>query len=191
MYLTNVPTLENFALILFFSVLVGTSFSRLVWVRRTFHVVGSFDENTSLSCHGTHYPGSCGSPWFLRCFDQRCWNLVNLREHLNLYHLCNFVSFLLCVSQSVFETIQRILACPCADGDTHQSRSVVKFCVAQFLRCCVSFFLSLKGGHFCIVVASYGHVSLNVDQLDWQCCRSHLLHCCGVVEGSLVSRCET
>ena len=27
--------------------LVGASFSRLVWVRRTFHVVGSFDENTS------------------------------------------------------------------------------------------------------------------------------------------------
>ena len=51
-YLTNVPTLENFALILFSPFLVGTSFSRLVWVRRKFHVVGSFDENTVFSCHG-------------------------------------------------------------------------------------------------------------------------------------------
>ena len=31
-----VPTLENFALILFFSVLVGTSFSRLVWCSERF-----------------------------------------------------------------------------------------------------------------------------------------------------------
>ena len=30
---------------------------------------------------------------------------------------------------------------------------------------------------FCILVASYGHVSLIVDQLDWQCCRSP----CGTV----------
>ena len=35
-YLTNVPTLENFALILLFSVLVGTSFSRLVWCSERF-----------------------------------------------------------------------------------------------------------------------------------------------------------
>ena len=32
-----------------------------VWVRRTFHVVGSFDENTSLSWHGIYSPGSCGN----------------------------------------------------------------------------------------------------------------------------------
>ena len=36
MYLTNVPTLENFALILFLSVLVGTSFSRMVWSSERF-----------------------------------------------------------------------------------------------------------------------------------------------------------
>ena len=29
----------------------------------------------------------------------------------------------------------------------------------------------LKGGYLCILVASYGHVSLIVDQLDWQRCR--------------------
>ena len=54
--------------------------------------------------------------------------------------------------------------------DTHQSRSVVKFYVAQSQRCCVSFFLCFlsKEGIFCILVASYGHVSLIVDQLDWQ-----------------------
>ena len=145
MHLTNVPAQENFALILFFSFfLVGTSFSRLVWVRRTFHVVGSFHENTSFSCHGFYSPGSCGNsrPWHLRCFDQQCWNLVNMREHLNgPEHLCNFVSFLLCVCQSLFGTI--------ADVDTHQSRSVVKFCVAQFLRFLCVFVLSpLKGRHF-------------------------------------------
>ena len=68
-------------------------------------------------------------------------------------------SFLLCVSQSVFGTIQRRLVCACAGVDTHQSRSVVKFCVAQFLRFLCAFFLSpLKGGiSFCIVVASCGH----------------------------------
>ena len=45
----------------------------------------------------------------------------------------------------------------------------------------------LKGGYLCILVASYGHVSLIIDQLDWQRCRSPWLHCCGVVVGSLVS----
>ena len=63
--------------------------------------------------------------------------------------------------------------------------------------CCNSFcdFVSLfpllsREGilHF---VPSYGHVSLIVDQLDCQCCRSPLFHCCGVVLGSLVSPCET
>ena len=100
--------------------------------------------------------------------------------------------FLPCLaSVSVFGTIQRRLACPCASVDTHQSRSVVKFRVAQFQRCGASFSLfSLKGGYFCILVASFGHVSLIIDQLDWQRCRSPLLHCCGVVVGSLVS-CET
>ena len=41
-------------------------------------------------------------------------------------------------------------------------------------------FLS-REGILCILVASYGHVSLITDQLDWQRCRSPLLHCCGVV----------
>ena len=113
-----------------------------------------------------------------------------MREHLNgSEHLYIFVSFFtLLVSESVFGTIQRGLACPCANVDNHQSRSVVKLCVAQFLRFCVSF--SSGDGIFCIVVASHGHVSLIVDQLDWQCCRSPLLHRCGLVLGSLASRCE-
>ena len=67
--------------------------------------------------------------------------------------------------------------------DTHQSRSVVKFHVAQSQRCCVSFsFVSSQGRIFCILVASYGHVSLIVDQLDWQRCQSP---CGTVVEWSL------
>ena len=57
---------------------------------------------------------------------------------------------------------------------------------------CVLFSLfPLKEGYLCILVASYGHVLLMIDQLDWQRCRSILLHCCGVVVGSLVSRCES
>ena len=36
----------------------------------------------------------------------------------------------------------------------------------------------LKGGYLCILVASYGHVSLTIDQLDWQRCQSP----CGTVE---------
>ena len=32
-----------------------------------------------------------------------------------------------------------------------------------------------------LLVAIYGHVSLVIDQLDWQRCPSPLLHCCGVV----------
>ena len=98
-------------------------------------------------------------------------------------HPCIFVvSFVLClVSVSVFGTIQRRLACPYASVDTHQSRSVVKFHVAQFQRCGASFSMfPLKGGYLCILVASYGHVSLIIDQLDWQRCRSPSLHCCGV-----------
>ena len=97
-------------------------------------------------------------------------------------------SFLLClVSVSVFGTIQRGLACPCASVDT-LSRSVVKFHVAQFQRCDASLSLfPLKGLYLCILVISYGYVSLITDQLDWQRCRSPLLHCCGVVVGSLVS----
>ena len=52
------------------------------------------------------------------------------------------------------------------------------------------FLFPLNGGYLCIPVASYGHVSLITDQLDWQRCPSPLLHCCGVVVGSLVS-CES
>ena len=129
-------------------------------------------------------------PWYLCCFDQQRWNLVNMRKHLNgLEHRCNFVSFLLCVSQSLVGTIQRKLACPCAGVDTHQSQVLCCTCSANLS----VFFLSpLKGGiSFCIVVASYGHVSLIVDQLGWQRCRSPLLHRSGVVVRSLVSRCET
>ena len=61
MCLTNVATLENSALILFFSVLVDASFSRLTWVRRTFHVVDSFDKNTRFQGHGAYSSGSSGN----------------------------------------------------------------------------------------------------------------------------------
>ena len=70
-------------------------------------------------------------------------------EHVALGISVSLLSlFLLClVSVSVFGTIQRRLACPSASVDTHQSRSVVKFHVAQFQRCgaCFPCFLSREG----------------------------------------------
>ena len=88
-------------------------------------------------------------------------------EHVALSISVFLATFSLLASVSVFGTIQRRLACPCASVDTHQSRSVVKFYVAQFQRCCVSFsFVSSQGRVFCILVARYGLVSLIVDQLD-------------------------
>ena len=128
-------------------------------------------------------PRRLSCPWYCCCLVDSGGASAEPRGS---EHLCIFVvSFLLClVSVSVFGTIQRRLACPCASVDTHQSRSVVKFHVAQFQRCDASFSLrGNKGGYLCILVASYGHVSLMTDQLDWQRCRSPLLHWCGVVVG--------
>ena len=101
--------------------------------------------------------------------------------------------FFPCVPQSAFGTIQRRLACPSAGVDTHQSRSAVKFCVAQPLRILCVFFLSLlKGGiSCCIVLASYRRVSLIVESVRLAELSISLVHCCGVVVRSLVSRYET
>ena len=157
-------------------------------MHRTLHVVGSFDENTRFSW--SRYV-------FLLDPAETLVSLVSLlsgrqrwksAEHVALSNSVLFVSFFLCLSQSVFLERYRRLACLWASVVTHQSRSVVKFYVAQCQRCCVFFpWFPLKGGYLCILVASYGHVSLIVDQLDWQRCRSPLLHCCGVVVGPLVS----
>ena len=57
-------------------------------------------------------------------------------EHVALSISVFLSPFTLLVSVSIFGTIQRGLACPGASVDTHQSRSVVKFYVAQFQRCC-------------------------------------------------------
>ena len=64
------------------------------------------------------------------------------------------------------------------------NREVLLSFVLQSLLDFVCLFpFSSQGKAFCIVVASCRHVSLIVDQLDWQCCRTPLLHCCGVVFG--------
>ena len=143
MYLTNVPTLENFALVLFFSVF-GRNLILTSGLRATNVVtwLAGLDENTSFLAARYLFSWilrklSC--PWYLCCCDQQRWNL----EHLNgPEHLCNFVSFVLCVSQSVFGTIQRRLACSCAGVGTYQSRSVVKFlvlhCFCEFV-CLLTF----------------------------------------------------
>ena len=47
-----------------------------------------------------------------------------------------------------------------------------------------SYFFVLQD--FLPLLQQFGEV-LITDQLDWQRCRSPLLHCCGVVVGSLVS----
>ena len=129
------------------------------------------------------------------CSDHQRWNQVTMREHLKgPEHLCEFcILFTLRVSVSVWNETEKISTFFAQMlTDTHQSRSVVEFSVAQSLRILVCLFpFSFQGRAFCIVGASYGHVSLIVDQLDWQCCRFPLFHCCGVVVGLLVSRCET
>ena len=72
-----------------------------------------------------------------------------MREHLHgSEHLCNVVSFLLCVSQSVFGAIQRRLACP-----------------AQMLKLLSSFVLH----SFCEFVCIFPFSSQG---------RDFILHCC-------------
>ena len=122
-------------------------------------------------------PRKLSCPWYCCCLVDSGWTFA---EHVALSISFSLLSpFLLYLaSVSFFGTIQRRLACPCARDDTHQSRSVVKFHVAQFQRFGASFSLfPLKGGYSCILVASFGHVSLIIDQLDWQCCQS----LCGTV----------
>ena len=119
-------------------------------------VVGSFDENTRFSW--SRCVGFFRIPRKLSCPWYRCQCFWNDTEKISM-------------------SLRSV--------DAHQSRSVVQFYVAQSHRCCVSLsFVSSQGRVFCILVASYGHVSLIVGQLDWQRCRSPFVE-------SLVSRCET
>ena len=97
MQLTNDPTLENFALILFFFLfLVGPSFSRLVWCSERFTWL------TVVRCTLVFLG--------VLLFGQQRWSLVNMREHLNgSEHLRNFVSFFsLRVSVSVWNDTEKI-----------------------------------------------------------------------------------
>ena len=174
---------------LFSFVFVERCFSCLVWVHRTLHVGGSFcREHTFFWSRYVFLldPAKTLVSLVLLLSGRQRWTPAeHVALNISVFLLSPFYSAL---SVSVFGTIQRRLACPCASVDTHQSTSVVKFHVAQFQRCDASFSLfPLKGGYLCILVASYGHVSLITDQLDWQRCRSPLLHCCRVVVGSLVS----
>ena len=120
-YLTNVPTLENFRVDLVFlrfdRNLVLTSGS----VQRTFHVAHSCDE---YPCFRGRSAVSAGIPSTVLTLLDSAETLVSGEPP---EHLCIFVSLLSCLSQSVFGTIQRRLACPCAVLDTHQSRTAVKF----------------------------------------------------------------
>ena len=145
--------LSYFTLTVFFSIFVERC-SR-VWLgcieRYTWLAV--FDENTRFSGHDMLFSWIPRKRYVVLLDPaETLVSLVSLlsgrqrwksAEHVALSISVFLLSpFLLClVSVSVFGTIQRILACPCASVDTHQSRSVVKFYVAQFQRCCVSFFL--------------------------------------------------
>ena len=87
-------------------------------------------------------------------FGQQRWNLVDMREYLNgSEHLCICVSFFtVLVSVSVWSDTGKISMALPKNVDTHQSRWVVKFCVAQFLRFCVFFFFPLKGEYFALLL---------------------------------------
>ena len=143
--LTNVATLEYFTLTVFFFVFVERC-SR-VWL-------GCIERYTWLAVlTRTHvFPGER----MLFSLDpaETLVSLVSLlsgrqrwksAEHVALSTSVFLTPFSLLASVSVFGTIQRRLSRPCANVDTHQTRSVVKFCVAQFQRCCVSFSSSSQG----------------------------------------------
>ena len=141
-YLTNVATLEYFTLTVFFSVFVercsrvwlGASNDTRCWQFLTRPHVLLVTVCCSSGSRGNSRVLGIVAVW------STAVDICSTRgsEHLYIF----VVSFLLClVSVSVFRTTQRRLACPCASVDTHQSRSAVKFHVAQFQRCCVSFFL--------------------------------------------------
>ena len=166
------PTLENSALILFFS---------FFWSEPRSHVWFGCDERftwlavlTRTQFFVSRYLFSwilrkLSCPWYLHCFDQQSWNLVTImREHLNgAEHLCNFCLLItLCVPVNVWNDTEKI-----GMSLRRCGHSSIEKC-SQVLRCTVSailclFPLSSQGRSFCIDVASYGHVSLIVDQLDW------------------------
>ena len=172
-HLTKVATLEYFTLTVFFSVFVERC-SR-VWLEciERYTWLAVFDENARFAGHGMLFswiPRKLSCPWYCCSLVDTGWTSA---EHVALSISVFLLSpFLLClVSVSVFGTIQRRSACPCASVDTHQSRSAVRFCVARFQRCASFFSVSSQGRYLCTFVASYGHVSLIIDQLDWQRCR--------------------
>ena len=103
-YLTNVPTRENSASILFFLVLVEASFSRLAWVRRKFHVVETVLTRTPVFRVTVCILLDPAEPLVsLVCplVGQQRWNLLNMREHLNdSQHLWIFSPlYFACLSQ--------------------------------------------------------------------------------------------
>ena len=89
-----------------------------------------------LSCH-----------WYCcRLVDSGWTSAEHVTLSISVLLLSLFLLYL--ASVSFFGTIQRRLTCPCASVDTHQSRSVVKFHVAQFQRCGASFSLFPLGRVF-------------------------------------------
>ena len=124
MSLTNVPTLENFALILFFPV-----FGRNLVLTSAL---------TSFSWHCICSPRSCGNSRLLGL------SAVSINS-VGTWWTCASIWMALSISVILYPfLLMRVsVARPCAGVDTHQSRSVVKFGVAQFMRILIS---------FCIVV---------------------------------------
>ena len=132
--LTNVATLEYFTLTVFFFVFVERC-SR-VWLGciERYPWLAVFDENTRVSGHGMLFswiPRKLSCPWYCCCLVDSGWTSAEpVALSISVFLLS---PFLLCLaSVCVFGTLERRLACPCASVDTHQSRSVVKFHVAQF-----------------------------------------------------------
>ena len=151
--LTNVATLEYFTLTVFSFVFVERCFSCLAWVHQTLHVGGSFfDENTRF--FWSRYvvlldPAKTLVSLVLLLSGRQRWTSA---EHVALSISVFLLSpFLLClVSVSVFGTIQRRLACPCASVDTHLSIekcSQVSCCTVSAMWC-VFFLVSSQGRVF-------------------------------------------
>ena len=171
-HLTNVATLEHFTLTVFFFVFVERCSRVCLGCIERYTWLAVLTRKHVFLCHGMFFfwiPRKLFVSLVLLLSGRQRWESF---EHVALSISVFLSRFSLLVSVSVLGTIQRSV-------DTHQSRSVVKFYVAQSQRCCVSFsFVSSQGRFFfCVLVVCCRHVSLIVDQLDSQRCRSP----CGTV----------
>ena len=153
-YLTNVPTLENFALILFTLCLVGTSFSRLCLGATNVSRGWQFLTRThvflvTVCCS----PGSRGNSRVLGVVA--VWSTaVDISLMRGSEHLCIFVVFfLLClVSVSVWNDTEKIsVSLRRCRHPSIEKCSQVSCCTVSANLCLFSFLLASQGFHFALL----------------------------------------